>query len=122
MLSIKDAKVALSELGFTEEELNKYEQYAIPHIEFHKYLMEKKDISSEEVEKMTQDFSKNYILKHSKDVNDNISNNIKLAGEAIKILALDNKYDLNKADELKQSLINLSKLMEKTVKKLQSKK
>ncbi len=119
MLGIKQAKMLLAQLGLTEEQTNEFENLITPHIEFHKFLMEKLDITSEEVEKMTESFSKTYIIekieefkKNGGDVNSiGADYYFKIAGEAMKQVALNNAYDITKSDLLETNMIALSHML-----------
>jgi hypothetical protein len=125
MLGLKEAKMVLAQLGLSEEQTNQFEVLITPHIEFHKYLMEKLDISSEEAEKMTETFSKNYITDEIEKFAKNGGNiadisedeYFRYAGASMKTIALDNGYDTTSSDLLETNMIKLTKMFLSVVKK-----
>ncbi len=126
MLSIKEAKMVLTQLGLTEEQTTKFEDLIVPHIEFHKFLMEKLDISSEGAEKLTEAYSKTYIIGKIEDFKKeggdiyNIDDTFyfKVAGEAMKNVALQNGYEDDKANVLESNMIELTNMFVTIVEKL----
>ena len=133
MLGINDSKKALAELGLSEDEIAQYTTLVEPLIEFHKYLMVKLGVNSEETENVTKNYTSNYIIgkielyKQGTDADGN-PNDItkvgeefyfKLAGEAMKELALSYEYDsalssvlevnMNKISDLFMTSENLNK-------------
>lgn len=129
MLSVREAKIALKQLGLPEEQINKYEELIIPHLDFHKFLMEKLDISSENVENLSKSYSKDYIetkladlVKNGEDLSkiDSIIY-FKLSGEAMKSLALENGYDTEKSQILEDNLIEVLNIFINVTKNLTEK-
>ena len=129
MLGLKQAKMVLAQLGLSEEQTNLFEDLITPHIEFHKFLMEKLNISSEEAEKKTETFSKKYITDKLADYTskggklETMSETyyFQLAGESMKIVALDNGYDSELSNILEKNMIELSNMFLSIVKNNQEK-
>lgn len=126
MLSIKESKMLLAQLGLTQEQTDEYENLIAPCIDFHKYLMEKLDISSEAAEKISEVHTKKYVTEKIDELskNENFDFNsidetfgFKLASEALKQLALNNGYDDVKANELEKNMNDLLELLVKTLSK-----
>jgi hypothetical protein len=113
MLSIKDSKVVLTQMGLTEEQINLYEKSVEPFIVFHKFVMESNDISSEAAEKLADSYVKEYFNDYIKN-NNNLEdiNELELAGEAMKSFAIVQNYDKVKSEELVVSTHNIMKLFE----------
>jgi hypothetical protein len=126
MLSIKEAKMVLAQLGLTEEQTGQFETLIAPHIEFHKFLMEKLDITSEGAEKLTEAYSKTYIIgkiedfkKEGGDIyNIDEAFYFKIAGEAMKSVALENGYDEEKSIVLESNMIELTNMFVSIVERL----
>lgn len=126
MLAIKQAKMLLAQMGMTEEQTNRYEALAAPFIDYHKFLMEKLDISSEAAETLTETFSKNYVsdkiqamVTDGEDLSklDDKTPFI-LAAEAVKQMALEYHYDTEKADILQTNMGELLDLLISSITKL----
>ncbi|MFM2393757.1 MAG: hypothetical protein RLZZ546_1739 [Bacteroidota bacterium] len=119
MLAIKQAKMLLAQMGMTEEQTNKYEALAEPFIEYHKFLMEKLDISSEAAEALTETFSKKYVsdkiqtmVTNGEDLtNFDDKTPFILAAEAVKEMALSYHYDTEKVDVLQTNMGELLDLL-----------
>lgn len=124
MLGIKDSKKALAELGLNEDEISQYTTLVEPLIDFHKYLMAKLDVNSEETENVTKNYTSNYIVgkieqyKQGSDA-DGKPNDItkvgedfyfKLAGEAMRELALSYEYDTTLSSTLEVNMNKISDL------------
>ena len=127
MLSIKDAKVALMQLGLTQEEVDKYEVLAEPYINLHRFLMEKLNISSKETEELTQKYSQTYIKEKLEEYGktnpvDEISDEAysKITGDSMKFLALENGYDTDESNALSDKMIEITLFMKNIVTKLQN--
>src|SRR5690606_16549386 len=108
----------------TEEQTNKFEVLVAPHIEFHKFLMEKLDISSEGAEKLTEAYTKTYVIKKVEEYKQNGGdiNSVdetfyfNIAGEAMKNVALENEYNTEKANILETNMIELTNMFLSLVK------
>ena len=117
MLNINDSLQALRGLGMNEEEVQKFKELFEPQIEFHKYLMEKLSLSSEDTEKLTQEYSKNFIehsIKKLKDDGVNIAtydtvSYFIIAGASFKNLALENGYSVEDASNLENCIVEIAK-------------
>jgi|SRR6478735_623020 len=127
MLSIDQAKQVFSQMGFTETEINKYESLTIPIIDFHKYLMKKLNQSSKDIEKLTQEYSKEWINTKMKGLTEKKKQKItdidlfKMAGESMKNLAIMHGYEESNLDIIENNMVELSKFLTKTVKSLEEK-
>jgi hypothetical protein len=116
MLGIKEAKMVLSQLGMNDNEIEKYAILVEPFTEFHKYIMQKLNISSEETEKMTEKYSREFIIKKIAELQksgvdiDSISEveYFGMAGEAMKEFASEHSYDSEKCEILEKNLIEVS--------------
>lgn len=118
MLSIKDAKATLQNIGMTEDEASRFEIIIQPFIDFHKYLMINDDISSENAEKLTQEVTKKYINENVKGDESQLDL-FTLAGKGYKEFALSKNYDTNKSELLESTLVELVEFFVKVVSKLQ---
>ena len=123
MLAIQDAVKALTQLGMKKEDTDKFEILIVPQINFHKFLMESLDISSEDAEKLTQNYSHDYVKskleEFEKDGGDLNSVDedfyFGLAGDAMKLVALENNYGIENSQALKDNLEEISKMLKNIV-------
>jgi hypothetical protein len=129
MLGIKEAKMLLSQLGMNIQDTEKFGLLLEPHIEFHKFLMVKLDINSEDSEKLTENYSRQYIIKkittlqqEGKKIEELTETDyFSMAGEALKSFANEHGYDTDKSDVLEKNLIELSILLVDITKDLTNK-
>lgn len=117
MLSLQNARIVLNQIGLNDEEIENYEKLVQPHLNFHKYLMDKLDITSEEVEKLTEEFSKKYITNIVKG-DETQEELFVLAGQAMKNLAIEQKYNDDLSNELESNIIQLMNMFKEITKKL----
>ena len=111
MLSIKDAKTVLTQIGLSDKQIENYESNIEPFIDLHKYVMKENDISSDAAEKLADTFVKEYFTEYMKTHNiDENFNELVLAGEAMKEFALIQKYDALKAEKLVESTYNIMQI------------
>lgn len=120
MLSIEEAKITLKNIGMTEEETLKFEKVIEPFIEYHKYLMEKEDISSEEAENRTQVATKTYLSKNISGGETQVELFEKV-GQGYKEYALETEYDEKKCELLESNLIELVNMFVSITSKLNEK-
>jgi hypothetical protein len=120
MLSIKEAKATLQQIGMSEEETSKFEVIIQPFIEYHKYLMVKEDITSEEAEKTTQEATKAYMGENMSGSETQVEL-FELVGKGYKEFALNSGYDKDKCDELETNLVDLVNFFVKVTTTLQNK-
>lgn len=116
MLSIKDSKVVLGQMGLSENDLEEYEKLVSPFIELHKHVMKKNDISSETAEKLADKYVKEYFTKFMENKSDEDLKNInelELAGQAIKEFAINQNFDEKTSDILITNTHSIVKLFEK---------
>jgi len=106
MLSIEEAKITLKNIGMSDKETCKFETVIEPFIEYHKYLMIKEDISSEEAENRTQIATKTYLSKHITGAETQVEL-FKIVGEGYKEYALETEYEEEKCELLECNLIEL---------------
>ena len=132
MLSLKDAKVALMQIGLSQEDVDKYEVLAQPYIKLHQYLMKKLNMSSEDVENLTKTYTNNYVSKkleeysNTKDSDGNLKlvENIsqeeysKISGDSMNNLALENGYSKKKAQILTDNMLEITIFMTSIMSKL----
>ncbi len=104
MLSLKNAKMALSQCGLNEEQIQHFEKIITPYIDFHLYLMKKLNLSSEEAEELTKNKSKEYIVAVRTGKETEIELFAK-AADFYKKFAIKNGYPKKKAEELKTNLV-----------------
>jgi hypothetical protein len=106
MLSIKEAKATLQQIGMSEEETSQFEVVIQPFIEYHRYLMEKENITSEDAEKLTQESTKAYMNENATGSENQIEL-FELVGKGYKEFALKSGYDKDECEALESNLVEL---------------
>ncbi len=117
MLSIEEAKVTLKNIGMSDEDSVKFEKIVEPFIEYHKYLMLKEDISSEDAENRTQIATKTYLSQNITGVETQVEL-FKIVGKGYKEYALETEYDEEKCELLETNLVQLVNMFVEITSKL----
>jgi hypothetical protein len=120
MLSIKEAKATLKNIGMSEEETENFEVIIQPFIEYHKYLMDKEDINSEEAENRTQTATKQFLGENMTGGESQVEL-FGLCGKGYRKFAEDSGYDSSKCDVLETNMVDLVNFIVKITTTLQEK-
>lgn len=120
MLSIKEAKATLQNIGMSEEDTENFEVIIQPFIEYHKYLMEKENINSEEAEKRTQDATKAYLGENMSGGESQVEL-FELCGKGYSEFAKGSGYDADKCDVLESNMVDLVNFIVKITTTIQEK-
>lgn len=120
MLSIKEAKATLQNIGMSEEDTENFEVIIQPFIEYHKYLMEKEDINSEEAELRTQNATKEYLGENMSGGESQVEL-FELCGKGYRDFAENSGYDKDKCNVLETNMVDLVNFIVKITTTIQEK-
>jgi signal transduction protein with GAF and PtsI domain len=117
MINLEDSKKIMEEAGLEGEKLAEYEAIIKPFFTFSEYICEKKEVSPEAAEQIFNIYCKKYMIEKTSNVKDLFSDVesedvltekiYEITGEAAEKYALENDYDQEKAEELKESITKL---------------
>jgi hypothetical protein len=106
MLSSKDSEQVLKQMGLTDDQITEYNALTEPFLDFHKFVMETLDVSSEKAENYTKEKTKEYILENKDYI---LSNNdeYKFGAKGMEKTALEIGYDKEKSSQLNDNFIKI---------------
>lgn len=112
MVTINDLEKILKDKNLTEQEIEDFKYIVNPIYDFYNFMFEKYDMTHNDVDSDSKDFSTSVFPDYTENLyNDEgsiIQKMVDIISDIMKRYA--NKYDYDKSEELKKSMIKLMEL------------
>ena len=114
-MNVSEVEELLKKQGYSEEEITEFIKLVEPFYNFYDYMNDTHNMSYEDVEKDSEEFSKDLFTDYLEEMTKSetpMKFMIEISGDIFKRYA--NKYDYPESEKVKQALIKYSELMLKS--------